>query len=70
MTPFFADNSLMINLIEKENREMNLGIYVYRVIEIIFFTPICAFIIGWDQMEFWRVPDASLWISPQVNLTL
>ena len=52
MTPFFADNSLMINLIEKENREMNLGIYVYRVIEIIFFTPICAFIIGWDQMEF------------------
>ena len=48
----------MINLIEKENREMNVGIY--HVIEIIFFTSICDFIIGWDQMEFLRVSDASL----------
>ena len=34
MTPFFADYSLMINLIEKENREMKLDIY--RIVEIIF----------------------------------
>ena len=33
MTPIFADYSLMINLIEKENREVNLGIR--RVVEII-----------------------------------
>ena len=32
--PFFADYSLMINLIEKENREMKLDIY--RIVEIIF----------------------------------
>ena len=38
--PFFADYSLMIILIDKEIREMNLGID--RVIEIIFFTPICG----------------------------
>ena len=36
MTPIFADNSLMINSIEKENREVNLGIR--RVVEIIFFS--------------------------------
>ena len=37
---FFADYTLMINLIEKENREMNF--VIYSVVEIIFFTSICG----------------------------
>ena len=44
--PLFADYSLMINLIEKANRGMNLGIY--RVDEINFFHLNMWFYLGWD----------------------
>ena len=47
MTPtFFADYSIMINLMENENREMSLCIY--RIVEIIFFHLNMWFYIGWD----------------------
>ena len=68
MTPFFANYSLIVILIEELIREMNLDIY--RVIEFILFHMNTSFCIGWDKMEFWCVFVALLCISPQVNLAI
>ena len=53
MTPFFADYSLLVILIEKEITEMNLD--MDRVASYIFFQLYMIFYLGWDKMEFWSV---------------